>query len=149
MEIEDNTYLASIYRMTATYYQMSAKVLHEKFKCENESVVGNWKATPFYYLLSHACELLLKCALLKRGIDENELKIMHLRHNLCNLLAKLEENDIFISEESKKIIDFLNHNHKSHLLRYKALIEGAYTPDPELIFKTLDELLLCTRLNRT
>lgn len=133
MAIEDNTYLASVYRMMATYYQMSAKILHEKLNDENESVVGNWKATPFYYLLSHACELLLKCALLKRGVDENELKKVYLRHNLCNLLAKLEENDVFISDESKVIIVFLNHNHSKHLLRYKALIEGAKTPAPELI----------------
>lgn len=148
MEIEDNIYLASTYRMMATYFQMSAKTLHEKFNSENKSVMGNLQSIPFYYLLSHACELLLKCALLKRGFGEKDLKKVDVRHNLCNLLTKLEGKGIFISSESKKILVLLNDQHNTHLLRYKVLIEGAKTPSPELIYKLLDELLMWTKINR-
>lgn len=119
--MSDSTYLASIYQLTAVNFQMSAKILHDEFNYRNESTVRNRRAIPFYYLLSHACELLLKCALIKRGVDEAKLKNPKLRHNLCNLLAELEKNEVAVSSESKEILKFLNEQHSSHSLRYKAL----------------------------
>ena len=45
-------------------------------------------ALPFYFLVSHVAERLLKSARLKRGFSEQELREFGYRHNLDKLDAK-------------------------------------------------------------
>lgn len=131
---------------------MSAQILFEHSQTENGCFIPLIKTLPFYYLVSHACELLLKCALLKRDIPFSKLKDKNTRHSLLKLLTELENMDISISDSSKEIIKKLNAQHETHALRYDGLVmkENAqkllYTSNPLAIFEMLDEVLLLGKL---
>ena len=58
----------------------------------NDGTPAKLTPIPFYFLISHAVELFLKSALLKRGFTEDELKKHDYRHNLDSLLAALQKN---------------------------------------------------------
>lgn len=90
---DDNTPLASAFRMQATIFRMSAEVLYKDFEAKGERLPNNFRAIPFYYLATHAAELLLKCALLKRGITVSTLKKSNIRHDLIALLDQLKNAD--------------------------------------------------------
>ena len=90
-ENTDNIVLASIYRLQATNFIMSARVLFNYYQEKDGTLIANLRALPFYYLVSHACELLLKCALLKRDIPMHRLKNKNIRHSLLDLLTELEK----------------------------------------------------------
>jgi hypothetical protein len=142
--------LANTYRLTATNFRMSAVVLAEDFEKKGESVSGNIRAIPFYYLISHAIELLLKCALLKRGLSPDDLKKYPVGHGLSALLQKLKELDVPVSESSTNVILALSPQHEQHRLRYTAMLDdgqATYTPEPSGLFATLDELLLARRIS--
>jgi hypothetical protein len=81
----DSVYLAIVYRMHATLFRMAAKTLEEDFAGRSEPMVGNIRALPFYFLISHSAELLLKCAALKRGASEHEMRHIDFRHDLIAL----------------------------------------------------------------
>jgi hypothetical protein len=55
-------------------------------------------AIPTYALASHATELFLKAALLKRGFAERELKQQKYRHNLDALLAELQRKGLPVED---------------------------------------------------
>jgi len=57
-------------------------------------------AVPFYFLTSHATDLFLKAALLKRGIEEESLRKFDYRHNLTSLLIELQATGVSISEKT-------------------------------------------------
>jgi hypothetical protein len=98
MESEyDNVAIAATYRITATFYRVSAEVLENDFVSKNIRISGNRKAIPYYYMMSHAIELLLKCALLKRNFSKSNLRKPYLRHNLIGLIEELKKLDIPIS----------------------------------------------------
>jgi hypothetical protein len=144
-----NVELASIYRLTATSFRLSAELLEKSFEEKFEGMPQNYRSTPFYYLVSHACELLLKSALLKRGFTPDRLRRNDIRHNLQSLLEHLELQGVDISPSSSVIVRGLSRQHKDHELRYTALLDNGkptYTPEPADIYSTLDELLLATRL---
>jgi hypothetical protein len=145
----DNIELASIYRLTATSFRLSAELLQRSFSEKIEEMPRNYRSTPFYYLISHACELLLKSALLKRGFTSDRLRKRDLRHNLHSLLKSLESQGVNISPSSVAIISGLSAQHKDHELRYTALLDDGkptYTPEPGDVYTMLDELLIATRL---
>jgi hypothetical protein len=149
--VSDNIELASAYRLTATSFRMSAEVLERQFKEHGEGMPLNYRSTPYYYLISHACELLLKAALLKRGLSTEELRKFTLRHNLKGLVDSLASTGLNLSEHSLKLIEGLSSQHESHDLRYTALLDDGkltYTPEPTEIYEMLDELLMTTRLIR-
>ena len=81
--------MASIYRLTGVNFWQSAKHLSEKIEVDDRGVPTKMTALPFYFLVSHATELLLKSALLKRGFSEQELREFDYRHNLDKLLFSL------------------------------------------------------------
>lgn len=127
----DNVVLASIYRLTAVNFRGSAQVLFEKFKSQGEPLPRNIRAIPFYYLVSHAIELLLKCALLTRGRSLSDLKALSLRHNLKGLLQDIIILEVPISENAVSLIELLSNQHERHQLRYTALLddgEPTFTP---------------------
>jgi hypothetical protein len=145
-----NVELASIYRLTATSFRLSAELLEKGFGEKAEQMPYNYRSMPFYFLISHACELLLKSALLKRGFAEEQLRQYDLRHNLLSLLECLESKGVKISQSSTAIVRGLSRQHSDHELRYTALLdngEATYTPEPRDIFGMLDELMLATRLS--
>jgi hypothetical protein len=147
--MSDNIELASIYRMTATSFRLSAELLDASFSEKGEGMPRNYRSTPFYYLISHACELLLKAALLKRGVTPQQLRRAELRHNLQALLEQLEAQGVHISPSSRTIVRGLSGQHKEHDLRYTALLDDGkptYTPEPIDVYRMLDELLMATRL---
>jgi hypothetical protein len=94
----DNIVLASTYRLTATHFRMSADILPHDFEKRGEALPKNIRAIPFYYLISHAIELLLKCALLKRGRSADDLKKYPVTHSLNLLLQKLIELGVPLSD---------------------------------------------------
>lgn len=135
--------------MTGVVFVENAKILKREFEDKGESTVGNPMAVPFYYLVSHAAELFLKCALLKRGFSPNDLKSSALRHSLENLLRELLKKGVSISEPSSQLLLRLNHQHEKHALRYTVFVddgEPTFTPEPEDLFSMLDELMMAGRI---
>jgi hypothetical protein len=110
---------------------------------------GNHRAMPYYFMVSHACELLLKAALLKREVAEPTLHKARVRHDLLALLHELEQYDVTITRDAAATLGMLSRQHRDHDLRYTALLGDGVsvaTPDPENVDSLLDELLMCTRL---
>ncbi|MCU4162004.1 hypothetical protein AiwAL_18250 [Acidiphilium sp. AL] len=146
MEVEyDNIGIAATYRMTATYFKISADVLAKDFISNKIRISGNRKAIPYYYMISHALELLLKCALLKRNFPKSKLKNSTLRHNLIGLLDELKNFGIPITEDTYNTIQIISDQHKKHRLRYDFLFDDGlltFTPEPNSLNSTYDELLL-------
>ena len=106
-------------------------------------------AVPFYYLVSHAAELFLKCALLKRGFSPGDVKSSALRHSLENLLHELLKKEVPISEPCSQLLLRLNHQHEKHVLRYTVFVddgEPTFTPEPEELFSMLEELMMAGRI---
>jgi hypothetical protein len=144
----DPIVLASSYRLMATIFRHNAEILHQTL-WNDESRPSAYFILPFYFLVSHTAELLLKCALLKRGWSEQDLKSQKYRHDLKSLLRALREIGCMVTATGESVIIALSEQHKKHELRYGALLEGSsiYLPKPEDVFLTLDELLLLGRLS--
>ena len=145
----DNIVMASMYRITAVNFAESARVLSNALLEKEKQVSGNIMAIPFYYLVSHAAELFLKCALLKRSTSMRELKSVRLRHSLTNLLDELLSKGVPISDATRDLIIVLNQQHETHALRYTALLangEPTFTPPPDRLFVMLDELMMAGRI---
>ncbi len=144
----DNIYLASIYCLTAMNFWESAKILSSMIELKNDGTPVKITAIPFYFLISHAVELLLKSALLKRGFQEEKLRKYDYRHNLDALLRELQAQGVSVTPESISLINGLHSQHQNHALRYTAFVDDGqktYMPPPSLVFPMLDELLLLTR----
>ena len=145
----DATYMASIYRIEAVNFCESAKKLSAAFETPEDASPASISALPFYFLISHATELLLKSALLKRGFTENDLKKHEYRHSLVALMEALQKKGVSVTSETVRVVTGLHLQHESHALRYTALVDDGkktYMPPPSLVFQSLDELLLLTRI---
>lgn len=145
--MDDPVVLKSIYRMTAVNFRLSAEVLFKNMELKIDGTPAKYTAIPFYFLTSHSVELFLKAALLKEGVSEKELRNYSYRHNLLALLGRIQSFGLLITPETVSLIEVLSEQHKTHALRYTALLndgESFYMPRPSLIFKMLDELLLLT-----
>jgi hypothetical protein len=144
----DPIVVASYYRLTATIFRENAEILLDAYAKRDVQIPVNPLGIPLYFLFSHAIELLLKSALLKRGIQETKLKQYELRHDLEALASELENLGCVLSKSSKEVIVSLSTQHQSHHLRYTVLFEGTvtYMPKPDDAFAALDELLLATKI---
>jgi hypothetical protein len=146
----DATYMASIYRIEAVNFWESAKTLSGAFETPEDASPASISALPFYFLISHATELLLKAALLKRGLTEADLKRHEYRHSLIALLEELQRKGVSVTPETVRVVTGFHPQHESHALRYTALVDDGkktYMPPPSLVFAMLDELLLLTRIS--
>ena len=146
----DETYMASIYRMHATLFRDSAARLSATFDTPPSVSPRSRFAIPFYFLVSHAMELLLKSALLKRGVDESALRNQGVRHNLGALMALLEAKGLTFTNQAATVLRAMSDQHENHALRYSALVDdgkATHMPPPAVIEDTLDELLLLTRIS--
>jgi hypothetical protein len=141
---------AAYYRMTAITYWECAKLLEKGFADQGQKVSGNRLAVPFYLLVSHCIELLLKCALMKRGLAPSKLKGFELRHDFCELLSELLKFGVPISEPTQQLVTVMSDQHKRHAFRYSVFFEGSeavYVPEPKQIYQALEELLMVGRIN--
>lgn len=146
----DNIYLSSIYRLTRVNFWESAKKLDLTMEKTNDNTLAKITAIPFYFLVSHAAELFLKSALLKRVWDEQRLKIYGYHHNLDSLLSEVKKIGVLITPETTNLINGLSAQHADHSLRYAALVDNGqktYLPPPALMHSALEELLLLTRIS--
>jgi len=82
----DPTYWAFNYRLIAVNFRQSAEQLLPTLDRDDEGTPTKLTAVPYYFLVSHAIELFLKSALLKRGYKPKDLKKFQVRHNLAELL---------------------------------------------------------------
>jgi hypothetical protein len=148
--VSDPIYLASIYRLTAVNFWESAKILSASFATKSDGTPAKLTAIPFYFLVSHAAELLLKAALLKRGFPEGDLKKFDYRHNLDALVEELQKRGVSITSDTLQVIGHLHSQHQTHALRYTALVDDGqktYMPPTPIVFSMLEELLLLTRIS--
>ena len=145
----DSIVLASTYRLNAENFWESAKKLDMTLDKRSDGSPSKLTAIPFYFLISHAVELFLKSALLKRGFTENDVKKYDYRHNLDALLAALQKKGVNISPETATMINGLSVLHKTHALRYDVLLEGGkkFWAPTHLLLQMHDELLLLTRIS--
>jgi hypothetical protein len=149
--VSDDIHLASIYRLHGVNFQMSARALSAKMEIKNDGTPAKLTAIPCYFLISHAAELLLKSALLKRGFTDRDLKKPALRHNLSELLAAVLKKKVFVTPETACLVNGLAPQHLDHSLRYTVLMDNGkktFWPPPALLFTMLDELLLLTATGR-
>jgi hypothetical protein len=148
-QLGENIYLASVYRLHAVNFRLSAETLSHTMEVKSDGSPAKLTAIPFYFLISHATELLLKSALLKRGFGEADLKKFDYRHNLSGLLGALRDKAVFITADTIRLIDGLHAQHLNHALRYSVLVDNGqktFLPPPPILFAMLDELLLLTRV---
>lgn len=128
----------------------SAKKLDATIEKRKDGTPAKLTAIPFYFLISHAAELFLKSALLKRGFTEVDLLRPSNRHNLNKLLEELQGKGIVVTKESVSMINGLHLQHKNHALRYTALVDNGqptFWPPTSMMHKMLNELLLLTRIS--
>jgi hypothetical protein len=128
----------------------SAKIVSASLDTKSDGTPAKLTAIPFYFLVSHAAELFLKSALLKRGFPEGDLKKFDWRHNLDALLEQLRKQGVSVTPETVHLISGLHSQHQNHALRYTALVDDGqktYMPPPPLVFSMLEELLMLTRIS--
>lgn len=148
-EIDDKS-VAIAYYMNGVLFQMSAKTLCKEIEVNEKNIPKKYTGVPFYYLCSHAAELFLKAALLKRGFKQADLKKYDYRHNLGALLKELKNKGLVITKNTELAIEALDKQHKKHILRYTVLLddgEGALFPPLCCCLEMLDELLSLTRIS--
>ena len=143
---DDPIYWASVYRMTAVNFRLSAEKLLPTIELRNDGTPAKLTATPFYFLISHAVELFLKSALLKRGYVPSDLRRFDNRHNLMALLELIEKKGLPLGTESRELVVGLSDQHRHHLLRYHFMI-NPFMPEPSKLWPMLDELLMLTRIS--
>ena len=145
----DDITLAVSYYTYGRFVYDSAKSLSENLDFERRSLGDLLSLMPFYYLSSHAAELFLKAALLKRGFGEANLRKMQYRHDLEALLGELELKGVPVKDATRRIVKKLGAQHRTHELRFPDLVKGinVFLPEPELVFETLDDLFLLTRIS--
>lgn len=146
----DGIVLASAYRLNAVNFRASAEVVASTLALDVQGRPTSLLALPFYFLISHAAELLLKAALLKRGVSEAELKEFDLRHSLSGLLSELQKLGPSVSSDTEVLVNGLHGQHLTHALRYAVLAdsrEKTYLPPIPAVYEMLDELLMLTRIS--
>lgn len=148
--MRDNIPLAVAYYLNGTNFRMSAEELKNTLELDVDGRPTKLTAVPLYFLASHAAELFLKAALLKRGFDEQYLKKYDYRHDLSSLLSGLQKKGVAVTDATVATIHGMAKQHKNHALRYTVLVDdGAktYWPPLSAVFSMLDELVLLTRIS--
>ena len=148
--MSDNVYLATVFQGTAVIFRLAAETLAFAMETTRDGMPAKVTAIPFYFVASHATELFLKSALLKRGYQEADLKQYDYRHNLNALVAALQEKGVSVTPNTVWLIDGLHNQHQTHALRYTALVDDGqptFMPPASLVFEMLDELMMLTRIS--
>jgi hypothetical protein len=146
----DQIPLAVAYRTLAAGFQLSAKELLRTLELKEDGRPAKYTAIPFLFLVSHAAELYLKAALLKRGFTGQELKKYDYRHNLRTLMEALQAKGVSITSSTVALIHGLHSQHQTHALRYSVFVDDGqktYMPPLAATLDMLDELLMLTRIS--
>jgi hypothetical protein len=143
----DPASLAVAYYLNGKSFCTAAKKLMAGLDLDETGHPKTLEARPLYFLASHAAELFLKAALLKRGFDESVLRKRH-RHNLAALLGELGGMAVTVTTNTIEILHGLSEQHRSNQLRYKSFVPGnkTYWPSLARVFAALDELRELTTL---
>jgi hypothetical protein len=148
--MNDNIPLAVTYYTNGSIFRLSAEKLMEGLELDAQDRPTTLTPIPLYLLASHAAELFLKAALLKRGFTETSLKTFGYRHNLAALLQEMQNKGVPVSSDTVAVVQGMSEQHESHQLRYDVLVDDGsktYWPPLSLVFTALDELLLLTRIS--
>jgi len=149
-KMKDNIPLAVAYYTNGVNFRMSAERLREGIELDDAGRPKKLTAIPLYFLASHAADLFLKAALLKRGFAEADLRKYDYRHNLAALLQELQRKGVPISSATAAVVHGLSEQHQTHQLRYTVSVDDGtrtYWPPLFLVFAALEELLLLTRIS--
>lgn len=149
-QMNDNIPLAVAYYTNGVNFRLNAEKLTGGLELDDLGRPTKLMAIPLYFLASHAAELFLKAALLKRGFAEAKLKTFDYRHNLGALLKEIEDRGIPVTSATAEVIHGLSEQHQTHQLRYTVLVDDGtktYWPPLTLVFTALDELLSLTRIS--
>lgn len=147
--MNDSTPLAVAYYMNGINFRASAEKLSDGLELDELGRPKRITAIPLYFLASHAAELFLKAALLKRGTPADDLRKVKYRHSLSSLLELLKGKGVAVSKDTSALVVGLAEQHAAHSLRYTVLVadgKKTYWPPLSLVFFALDELLLLTRV---
>ena len=147
--MEPDIPLAFAYRLLGVGFQHSAASLLPTLEMREDGTPAKYTAIPFLFLISHAAELYLKAALIKRGIDGKDLKKYGYRHNLRALLEDLQRMGVSVSTETVQMLNGLHSQHQTHALRYSVFVddvEKTYMPPLPATLVMLDELMMLTRI---
>jgi len=150
--MSDNIPLAVAYYTNGINFQASAERLGNDVELDDHGRPTKLTAIPLFFLASHAAELFLKAALLKRGVSSSDLKQFEYRHNLSALLQLLQHKGVSVSAKTVALVNGLSEQHADHSLRYTVLFDDGkktYWPPLALVFSALEELLLLTRVGNT
>ena len=142
--------LAVAYYINGTGFRMSAERLMDGLELRADGSAAKLTAIPLFFLASHAAELFLKAALIKRGFPPEKLKKFDYRHNLSALLLELKNMGVPVTDETSAVVNRLSQQHTNHQLRYTVLLDDGkktYWPPLSLVFAMLDELLLLCRIS--
>lgn len=137
----NDTLLAVNYRSLGEIFRDSAKTLDPTIRRDSNGFPVDLTGIPFYYLISHAVELFLKAALVKRGFTEQDID--QYGHSLNDLLERLQIKGVPVSPPTVKLINDLHSQHENHSLRYSILVHNeqkTFMPQPSLVYPMLDEL---------
>ena len=146
----DSITIAIAYYTNGANFQASARKLQADLELDDHDRPTSLAAIPLYFLASHAAELFLKAALLKRGFSESKLRQFDYRHDLKALMQELQAKEVPVSRETEALVIGLSEQHQRHTLRYTVLEDdGTSTFWPPLcsVFSALDELLLACRIS--
>ena len=145
--MSDDQVLGARYWIEAGGFRHCMEVLLAEMDTQSNGMPANRAALPIYYLASHAAELLLKAALLKRGTTNAEIRKYDLRHDLAALTDKLKTYGVVITDQTTGTIGKLSGQHREHHLRYPS--EGSVMlPHPQALRDMLNELILCVRVGQ-
>ena len=147
----DNIPLAVAYYLNGVNFRVCAERLKVGLDLDGQGRPAKLTAIPLFFLASHAAELFLKAALLKRGTVAADLKKIDYRHNLSALLGLLQNIGVSVSSATAAVVKGLSQQHADHSLRYTVLADdGKFTYWPPIahVFTALDELLLITKIGK-
>jgi hypothetical protein len=119
--MNENIPLAAAYYTNGSIFRVSAEKLMKGLELDGSGRPTKLTAVPLYFLASHAAELFLKAALLKRGFAEASLKKHDYRHNLAALLQEIQNKGVPVTSDTVAVIQGLSGQHQTHQLRYTVL----------------------------
>ena len=135
--MKDNAPLAVAYYLNGADFRASAEQLRSHVELDSDGRPTKLTAILLYFLASHAAELFLKAALLKRGFPEVQLRKFDYRHNLSALLIELKNKGVSVTDDTTAVVDGLSDQHKKHALKYTVLVddgEKTFWPPLSLVF---------------
>ena len=147
--MNDSIPLAVAYYMNGINFRASAEKLANGLELDELGRPTKITAIPLYFVASHAAELFLKAALLKRDTPADDLRKLKYRHSLSSLLELLQGKGVSVSQATSALVIGLAEQHAAHSLRYSVFVadgKKTYWPPLALVFSALDELLLLTRV---